>query len=75
MKKSGGLDDYPTFSLIEMNLKIYSDFTLVSIELHSEYKAKKLINTDCKQNYTVTFSNYGENIEVPNLDSVKNLFN
>jgi len=74
MKKFGGLDDYPTFDLIEMNFTISSDFTLQKIDLHSKYKAKKVLTTNCEQIYTVTYSNYNENIEVPNLDSVKPLF-
>ena len=75
MKKFGGLDDYPTFDLIEMNLTINSDFTLQKIDLHSKYKAKKMLTTNCEQTYTVIYSNYNENIEVPNLDLVKPLFN
>ena len=74
MKKFGSLDDYPTFDLIEMNFTISSDFTLQKIDLHSKYKAKKVLTTNCEQTYTVTYSNYNENIEVPNLDSVKPLF-
>ena len=75
MKKFGGLDDYPSFSLIEMTFEIDNDFTLHKISLHSKYKAKKVLNTDCEQSYVVTFTNYNENIDVPNLDSVRNLFN
>ena len=75
MKKFGGLDDYPIFSLIEMNFTINSDFTLSKIDLHTQYKAKKVFRTPCEQTYTVSYSNYNESIEVPNLDSVKNLFN
>ena len=75
MKKFGGLGDYPSFSLIEMDLTINGDFTLQKIDLRSKYKAKKVVTTDCEQNYTVTYSNYNENIDVPNLDSVKPLFN
>ncbi len=58
-----------------MTLTFGEDFTLSTIALHSKYKAKKFLTTDCEQNYLVTYSNYNENIEVPNLDSVKNLFN
>ena len=75
MKKFGGLDDYPTFNLIEMTLIISNDFTLSNIFLHSKYEAKKILKTDCEQSYEVSFSNYNEVIDVPNLDSVKDLFN
>ena len=74
MKKFGSLDDYPTFDLIEMNFQVNSDFTLQKIDLHSKYKAKIVLTTNCEQTYTVTYSNYNEDIEVPNLDSVKPLF-
>ena len=75
MKKIGGLDDYPSFSLIEMTLVISSDFTLSSIFLHSKYKAKMVLSTNCEQSYNVTFTNYNEDVEIPNLESVKPLFN
>ena len=58
-----------------MTLTFGEDFTLSTIALLSKYKAKKFLTTDCEQYYLVTYSNYNENIEVPNLDSVKNLFN
>lgn len=74
MKKFGNLGDFPSFSYIEMVVEVTEDFTLISNKLHAEYKAKKLVNTDCVQDYLVTYSNYNENIEVPNLDSVKSLF-
>ena len=75
MKKFGNLDDYPVFSLIEMKFTLTTDFTLLKLELHSKYVAKKVVNTDCEQNYTVSYSNYNENLEIPNLDSVKESFN
>ena len=73
MKKFGGLDDYPTFSLIEMTLVVSSDFTLSSINFHSKYSAKKILKTECEQSYLVTFTNYNESLEIPNIDSIKNL--
>ena len=75
MKKFGGLDEYPVFSLIEMTFTFSEDFTLKTIDLHSKYKAKKIFSTDCEQTYTVTYSRYNEAIELPDLDSVKDLFN
>ena len=75
MKKIGGLDDYPTFKLIEMTVVISNDFTLSNIFLHSKYNAKKVLKTECEQSYKVSFSNYNEEIDVPNLDLVKDLFN
>ena len=58
-----------------MSLVISNDFTLSNIYLHSKYEAKKVLKTNCEQSYGVTFSNYNEAIEVPNLESVKGLFN
>ena len=74
MKKFGGLDDYPVFKDISLVLTIKNDFTPVSIELESHYDAKKIMGTECHQMYTVTFSNYNENIDIPNLDDIKNKF-
>ena len=75
MKKFGGLSDYPTFSLIEMNLTFKEDFTLESLSLHSKYKAKTgLITANCEQNYVVSYSNYNEYIEIANLETIKPLF-
>lgn len=73
MKKIGGLGDYPTFESIEMRFIINNDFTLNTIDLHSKYKAKKGFETKCEQTYRVTFTNYNEQIDVPNLNSIKNL--
>ncbi len=75
MKEFGQLDDFPTFESIELTLTVKNDYTPVKIELDSKYKAKKMLDTDCHQTYTVTFTNFNETIEVPNLDSVKGLFN
>ena len=75
MREFGQLDDNPKFSSIEMTLTVQNNYTPVKIELDSKYKAKKFLETDCHQTYTVTFSNYNENIEVPNVESVKGLFN
>jgi len=75
MKKFGGLDKYPSFSLVEMNLTIDADFTLRNIDLHTKYSAKKVLTTQCEQNYTVTFTNFNETIEIPNLEAVKGQFN
>lgn len=58
-----------------MTLTVQNNYTPVKIELDSKYKAKKFLETDCHQTYTVTFSNYNENIEVPDVESVKGLFN
>lgn len=75
MQKFGGLDDYPVFSEISLILTIKNDFTPVSIDLDSKYKAKKTIETSCHQQYTVTFSDFDAEIEIPNLSDVKSKFN
>ena len=75
MKEFGGLREQPTFSNIELTITVKEDFTPVTIELASSYKAtlKSGLGSTCNQNYTVTFSNYDEEIEIPGLDSVKSL--
>ena len=75
MKKFGDLDDYPIFSDISIVLSLKNDFTPVSIELESHYKAKKMVETDCHQKYTVLFSNFNEEIETPNLSNIKEKLN
>ena len=75
MKKMGGLDDYPKFKgNTVMEIIVKEDYTPVSLTLKAHYSAKKVFETDCKQEYTVTYSNFDEVIEVPNLDEVKPLF-
>ena len=70
MKQFGGLDDYPSFSQIQLTLNLQDDFTPVSISLDSQYKAKKGMDSDCHQEYTVTFSDFNQKIDIPNLASI-----
>lgn len=71
MKKFGGLDDYPVFKEdISMDIIVKNDFTPISLNLTSHYVAKKFMDSDCKQNYTVTYSNFDEEIEIPNLNQM-----
>ena len=75
MKKFGELDDYPSFTddtIMEITVK--KDFTPVNLVLTSHYKATKIMESVCTQNYTVTYSAFDETIEIPNLDEVKNKF-
>lgn len=75
MKKFGELDDYPVFTedtIMEITVK--KDFTPVSLVLSSHYKATKMMETECTQNYTVTYSMFNETIEIPNFDDVKDKF-
>ena len=75
MKKIGGLDDYPSFKEdTVMDITVQNDFTPISLTLTSHYSAKKIIESDCRQNYTVTYSDYNQEIEIPNLDNVKHYF-
>ncbi len=75
MKKFGSLDKYPKFSQININLLLKDDYTPLSIDVDTKYKAQKIMETSCHQQYTVTYSNIDQVVEVPNLDSVKPLFN
>ena len=75
MKEFGSLDELPTFTDITIIMTLQNDYTPVKLDLESHYKAKQGVTTSCTQKYTVTFSNFNENIEVPNLDAVKDKFN
>lgn len=71
MKQFGGLDGYPDFESIVITITIKDDFTPVLVDLESKYKATKFMTSDCHQTYTVTYSNIGEDITIPNLDGAK----
>lgn len=71
MKQFGGLDGYPNFEMIEMVLIIKDDFTPVKINLESRYTASKMMSSNCHQQYSVTYSGFNENVEIPNLEAVK----
>ena len=74
MKVSGGLDDYPSFSGIKMTITVKEDFTPVTLYLEAAYTAKKIVESSCNQYYTVTYSNYNEDIEIENLEEAKEHF-
>lgn len=75
MKKFGGLDDYPIFKEdISMDIVVKNDFTPISLNLSSHYVAKKIMDSDCKQNYIVTYSKFNEEIDIPNLEQIKPQF-
>jgi hypothetical protein len=76
MKAFGGLDDYPVFSSIKITLKIQDDFTPITYEVKASYKAKKWgVESDCHQEYTVTFSAFNASPEVPNLEAIRGEYN
>lgn len=74
MKKFGGLDAAPKFTKLEMIITVDDDYRPVQLVLESEYKAQKGVETTCKQNYTVLYSRFNENIEIPNLEEVRDQF-
>ena len=75
MRQFGGLDRDPTFvEDTEMIFTVKEDLTPISMELKSHYKATKVLETDCHQTYTVTYSNFNETIEIPKLNEVISLF-
>lgn len=75
MKQFGGLDAYPIIAGVEMVVTLKNDFTPLQLDLTSQYTAQKLVSTSCTQNYTVTYSNYGETLEIPGLNEAKPHFN
>ena len=74
MKVFGDLDDLPSFANVYLNVTVLDDFTPVSIYLDAWYSSKKVISVDCHQTYTVTFSEIGQDVTIPNVDKVENLF-
>ena len=76
MKEFGALIDSPDFlSDIQVTLTLKNDYTPVKLELESRYKAAQSMGTaSCHQQYTVTYSSFDENIEAPNLDTIKPYF-
>lgn len=76
MRQFGGLDSDPVFTKdTVMLITVKQDLTPVTLELSSYYSATKIIETNCHQNYVVTYSNFDEIIQIPNLDEVTSYFN
>ena len=71
MKKFGNLGDYPKFSSVKVSVTVQDDFTPVTIDVDTQYKAKMVFETDCHQTYKVTYSRFNEEIEIPDLDMAK----
>lgn len=74
MKVFGDLDELPRFANIYLNVTVLDDFTPVSIYLDAWYTSKKFLSADCHQTYTVTFSEIDQDITIPSIDKVENLF-
>ena len=73
-KEFGGLDDYPTFSLIELTLTMDNYFNPISVDLSTAYKAKLFLETDCVQHYVVTYSDVNGRVSIPdseNFDAIR----
>ena len=71
MKAFGGLDDYPVFSNIEVSVYTKGDLTPDHLDVVADYDAKKMVDTSCHQEYRVDFSNFNEDIAVPDLETIK----
>lgn len=71
MKAFGQLDDYPVFSAIAVNIYVKPHLTPDHLEVSADYTAKKVVDTNCHQEYRVDFSKFDEEVEVPNLETVK----
>ena len=75
MKAFGGLDNFPAFTKVSLTLTLKDDYTPVKIVASTNYNVTKGIPAACSQNYTVTFSNFDEEILPPDLEAIKPLFN
>lgn len=71
MKAFGGLDDYPSFSSIDIEVFVKEDLTPVHLEVSASYNAKRFVETTCTQQYRVDFSQFDEAIEIPDLETIK----
>ncbi len=71
MKKFGGLDDYPSFSKIHITVTVQDDYSPISTHVEASYKAKKVVETDCRQTYDVTYSDINGTVEPPNLAEIR----
>ena len=72
MKAFGGLDDYPIFSHIEILIKTDADLTPLTYNVKADYKARRFgFDSDCHQEYEVTFSEVNQSPEIPNLEQIK----
>ncbi len=71
MKAFGGLDDYPVFSKINVTIYVKKDLTPEHLDVAANYDAKRGVDTSCKQEYRVDFSNFNEDIEIPDLETIK----
>ena len=71
MRKFGGLDDYPNISSVEISVSVADDYSPRGIHMDSKYKAKKFMESDCHQEYDVTFSDLNGTVEVPDLAEVR----
>jgi hypothetical protein len=57
-----------------MTITVKDDFTPLTLELSSAYTAKKIMESSCNQSYTVTYSDYNQNIDIKNLEEAKEYF-
>lgn len=74
MKAFGGLDDVPTFENISISVFTKTDLSPDHLEVVANYKAKKVFESDCHQEYRVDFSDINQTIEIPNLAAIKTEF-
>ena len=72
-KEFGGLNDYPTFSLIELTVTMDNCFSPIKVELTTEYKAKLIIETECKQHYVVNYTDVNGTVTIPDEQNFDNL--
>lgn len=69
-KEFGGLDDYPVFSSVRLKVTMNRYFDPVSVDLTTEYRAKKIVETACVQHYVVTYSDVNGQVAIPDADRI-----
>ena len=50
---------------------VSEDLTPEHLDVAANYDAKRGVDTSCKQEYRVDFSNFNEEIEIPDLETIK----
>ncbi len=69
MLTMGDLDDYPSFSSVEMTFRFTEDWTLLKLETSEVYSSKKLITANVEGKNTVTFSYEESAVDVSAYDT------
>ena len=71
MKTIGDLEDYAVFSSVVLSVYVKEDLTPEHIDVLTDYRVKKILNSSCHQDYRVDYSDFNEAVEIPDLAEVQ----